>query len=146
MKALGTSVLIVAVIVSLVAATRVSPLLLRSDAPALEVTTTIAPVTKDAYQLLRRPTPGILRCSVLVHDEPGSRRVWGTKDILLGPGEKGEETAALGPLQLTFRAEIAQGLDRAETSVTVSRDSRVITRQISTVWLERPSARLRPVL
>src|SRR5438128_3669718 len=104
----------------LIAATEVPPSFLRSDAPALEVTTIIAPVTHDEYQLLKRATPGMFRCIVRVHEEPGSKRVWGTKDILLGPGETGEQTATLGPLHLTFRAKIERSLDRAETTVTVS--------------------------
>jgi hypothetical protein len=121
------------------AATAVPPALLRSDAPALEVTTSILPVTQDEYQLLgrTRATPGTYRCSVQVHDEPGSQRVWGTKDIVLGAGQSGQESADFGQLLLEFRASVGKSLDRAETRVTIYRDGKVINRQTSAVWLQR---------
>jgi hypothetical protein len=120
------------------AATAVPPALLRSDAPALEVTTSILPVTEDPYQLLGRTArPGTYRCSVQVHDEPGSQRVWGTKDIVLGAGQSGQESADFGQLRLEFRASVGKSLDRAETRVTIYRDGKVINRQTSAVWLQR---------
>jgi hypothetical protein len=138
------AVVIVASIALLGTTSAVPPSLLRSDAPALQVDTSIRPVTEDRYQLLRRATPGMYRCSVVVHDEPGSRRVWATKDIVLAAGESGEETAIFGPLQLHFRASLGEKLDRAETNVTVTRDGRIVSRQTSTVWLQRTSSASRP--
>jgi hypothetical protein len=119
------------------AATEVPPSFLRSDAPALEVTTSIRPVTQDTYQLLRRVKPGMYRCEVRVHDEPGSHRVWGTRSIVLAPGETGEESAEMGQLRLHFKATIAKTLDRAETVVTVTREGKIIHKQRSTTWLQR---------
>ena len=122
----------------------VPPTLLRNDAPALEISTSIRPVTQDEYQLLRRTTPEMYRCSAVVHDEPGSKRVWSTKDIVLAPGESGEETTVFGPLRLLFRASLSDNLDRAETTVTVTRDEKIVTRQTSTIWLQRTTSPLRP--
>ena len=119
------------------ATTPVPPPLLRSDAPALDIETTIRPVTQDPYMLLDRPKPGMFRCQVFVHDAPGSNRVWTTKDIVLGPGESGESTNELGNLKLLFRARISKSFDRADTDVTLLRDDKVINRQRSTVWLDR---------
>jgi hypothetical protein len=121
------------------AATAVPPTLLRGDAPALEISTSILPVTEDAYQLLGRTRvrPGTYRCSVQVHDAPGSQRVWGTDDVILGAGESGEQSADFGPLRLEFRASVGKSLDRAETVVTLFRDGKLINRQTSTVWLQR---------
>lgn len=138
------TVIIVASTLLLGATATVPPELLRSDAPALEVRTSIRPVTADTYRLLRRAAPGMYRCSVLIHEASGSNRVWSTKAIVLAPGESGESSNTVGPLKLRFRASLGAKLDRAEMTVTVTRDDKVITRQTSTVWLEKPSASMRP--
>lgn len=119
--------------------TTVPPTLLRSDAPALEITTSVAPVTQDEFQLLkRRVKPGMYRCSVRIQDEPGSHRVWGTNHLVLAPGETDEVTDTLGNLKLHFRAKLGKDLDYASTTVTVYRDEKVINRQTSTFALQRP--------
>ncbi len=120
-----------------VAATTVPPALLRNDAPALEVEISLAPVSQDTWQLLRRPTPGTYRCSVFVHDEPGSRRIWGTKNIVIARGESGQDTAKLGPLELNVTATLDRSGERAQVVATVSREGKVINRQRSTVSLSR---------
>jgi len=139
MRKLSVALLIFIGTLVLVAApsAKVPETLLRNDAPALEITTSILPVTPYPYELLGRRGTEKFRCTVLIHDQPGSQRVWGTKDIVIGPGESGEETAKLGQLRLHFRAEIARGLDRALTEVVVMRDGLVINRQKTTIWLER---------
>ena len=138
MKKLSVVVyLLIGAVVILGASRDVPPTLLRSDAPALEISTSILPVTHDEYQLLVRPKPGMYRCSARVHDEPGSHRVLGVPDIVIGPGDSGEETATFGTLHIRFRAKISASLDRADTDVTITRDGNVINRQKSTVWLER---------
>lgn len=137
--------LIVACTVFIGAATAVPPALLLNVAPALEVRTSVRPVSHDRYQLLQRVVPGMYRCSVAVHDEPGSNRVWSTKDIVLAPGESGEQSATFGPLRLHFKASLSAKLDRAETTVTLTRDEQVITRQTSTVWLQREDSSIQPL-
>lgn len=117
-----------------VAAT-VPPSLLRSDAPALDISTSIRPVTQDEYRLLRRVPPNAYRCSALIREAPDSRRGLSAKDIVIGPGESGDTSNTLGPVTVKFHARIAKNLDRAETVVTVTRDAKVISRQSSTVWL-----------
>ena len=115
----------------------VPPSLLRSDAPALDIATSIRPVSQDEYRLLRRVPPGSYRCSARILDAPGSRRGWAAKDIVLGAGQSGDTSNELGQLTVKFHASIAKDLDRAETVVTVTRDAKVISRQSSTVWLQR---------
>jgi hypothetical protein len=138
MKKLSVVVLLlIGAVVVLGASRDVPPTLLRSDAPALEISTSILPVTQDRYQLLARPRPGMYRCTALVHDQPGSNRVLAVPDIVIGPGESGEQTAVFGALEIRFRAKISATLDRADTDVTVTRTGQVINRQKSTVWLER---------
>ncbi len=122
------------------------PSLLRSDAPALDIGTYVQPVTQDEYLLLgpKRVQPGTFRCKALVHDEPGSHVVITAKDIVIGPGESGETTSDLGPLNIKFKAKIAKALDQAETVVTVTRDGKIICRQSSTVWLQRQTNAVGP--
>jgi hypothetical protein len=121
----------------LAAAAAVPPSLLRNDAPALEVRTSIRPVAQDEIQLLRRVKPGMYRCSVVVADEPGSHRVFATKDLVLAAGESGQESATYGPIRLQFRASLGKKLETAVTTVTVYRDEKIVTRQSSTVALAR---------
>ncbi|HEX6086742.1 MAG TPA: hypothetical protein VF266_19580 [Thermoanaerobaculia bacterium] len=109
--------------------------LLRSDAPAIEVETIIRPVTHDRYQLLDRVTPGMYRCEVLVHDEPGSNRIWGTSDLVVAPGGSAEKSVTLGTLRMDARVTLTRAKDRASTRVTIYRDGKVIHRQTSTVSL-----------
>lgn len=109
------------------------PSLLRSDAPALEIRTTIRPVSEDPIQMLARPAPGSYRCRARI-SEPGSRQVLGTPDIVIAPGETGETTTRLGPLTVIFRARIIDR-HRAETLVTVMRDGALVSRQRSEAWL-----------
>jgi hypothetical protein len=115
----------------------IPPELLRSDAPALEISTSVRPVTQDEFQLLRRTLPGMYRCSVVVHQEPGSNRVLGTKDIVLAPGESDEVSSKFGPLEVKFQARLSRRVDYAETTATVLRDGKIINKQTSRVTLER---------
>lgn len=139
MRQLGLVFLAVASLSTFAKTPTVPPSLLRSDAPALEISTSIQPVTEDEYQLLnQRAVPGTYRCSALIHHEPGSNHVWKAKDVVIGPGESAETSSTLGQLGVTFHAEIAKTLDRAKTIVTVTRDGQVINRQSTTVWLQRP--------
>ena len=138
MRTLMTLSCLVAIILLGVAATEVPSAFLRRDAPPLEIVTHVEPIGYSDFQLLRRPTPDpqTFKCYVIVRDELGSSK-WGAKDLLLMPGESGEESATLGPLKLTFKATIGKNIDRAETSVTVTRDSKVISRQVSQIYLVR---------
>ena len=139
-------VLLLLVAILLIAAT-VPPSLLRSDAPALEISTSIQPVTQDEFFLLGSPRvhPGTYRCRAAIHDEPGSHRVFSAKDIVIGPGESGETNNQFGPFTVAFKAKIAKTLDRAETVVTVTREGKIIGRQSSTVWLQRQTNAAQPV-
>ena len=132
-------VLLIGAVAIIGASSTVPPALLRSDAPALEVSVSILPIEQDMYRLLVRPRPGMYRCSARIHDEPGSNRVLGVPDIVIGPGDSGVETADFGNLHVEFRAKISAARDRAETAVTITREGRVINRQRSVVWLQRGS-------
>lgn len=124
------------ILLLLLATVTTPPALLRNDAPAIEVETSIRSVSHDRYQLLDRAVPGMYRCEVLVHDEPGSRRVWGTSDLVVAPGGTAEKTVTLGTLRLDARVTLSRSKDRASTHVTIYRDDKVIHRQTSTVSLQ----------
>lgn len=133
----------------LVAATDSKPFSLgippQAAPPALELSTSVMPVSRDAYQLLKRPAPGMYRCSVRVQEAPGSQRVWGPEEIVVQAGQTGETTTAHDGMTLQFRAGVAKAGDRADTIVTISRNGKVVTRQSSTVWLERESSGIQPL-
>lgn len=130
-------VLVVAAVLLTGSALTIPERMMRSDAPAIEVETSIRSVTHDPYQLLKRVRPGLYRCTAIIHDEPGSHRILPAKDIVIGPGESDETTNVFENLEIVFSAKIAKELDRAETVVTLKRDGKVVNRQKSTVWLER---------
>jgi hypothetical protein len=114
----------------------VPPSLLRSDAPALEIETVVQPTSHGPYELLEgRRVPRTYTCHVSVHDEPGSLKVWGTKAIVLAPGENKTARSALGDLEMTFEARIDQSATRAHTRVEITRSGMVIARQKNTVSL-----------
>ena len=121
----------------------VPPSLLQGNAPALEIRTTVRPVSEDPIQLLARAAPGSYRCKAVVFAEPGSRKVFGPPDIVIAPGEAGETTTTFGPLTVTLRARII-GRHRAETIVTVTRDGEIVSRQRSEAWLPPNSQAVEP--
>jgi hypothetical protein len=85
------------------------------------------------------------RCSLLVLDEPGSRRAWSAPDIVLGPGEKGEKSSTHGPMQVNFKASISKSVDHADTAVTVTRDGKIVLRQVSSFSLDKTPSANRPL-
>lgn len=119
-------------------------LLLAAAPAAMQVDLSVRPVTHDTFQLLKRAMPGMYRCSVHIRASEDSP-MWGPKDIVISPGEKSDETASLGGMQVRFSAKIGKKGDRAETSVIVLRDNVVIHKQTSTVWLEAPSSSALPL-
>ena len=116
-----------------------------SDAPALETRVSIRPVTSDQYQLLRRSRPGMYRCSLIIRDVPAGAESWGTPDLVLGPGEKGEEVRSRGSLRATFAASISKSADHADATVTVTRDGKVMFRQVSSVSLPKDRSAAKPL-
>jgi hypothetical protein len=121
------------------------PALLRTDAPALDIRTSIEPVTQDEYLLRRRVRPEMFRCRAAVYPAPEGKPALMAKDIVIGPGESDETTAVIAPFTIEFKAKIAGGLDQAETTVTVLRDGAIVNRQKSTIWLQRETATVEPV-
>lgn len=85
------------------------------------------------------------RCSLLVLDEPGSRRAWSAPDLVLGPGEKREKSSTHGPMQVNFRAPISKSVDHADTTVTVTRDGKVVLRQVSSFSIEKMPGTNKPL-
>ena len=119
----------------LLIAAEVPPALQRNDAPVFDINVTISPVARDQFQLLRSAKPGKYRCFALIHDEPGSRRVWGPKEIILGPGETREASVEYAGLKATLKATISLDLTNAKTAVTIMRGDKIISRQLATVTL-----------
>lgn len=106
--------------------------------PALDVQTSIRPVTQDEFLLLRqRIRPGMFRCQAVVYSAPEGKPLLKAKDIVIGPGESNDTTTAGAGFTIQFQAKIAKTLDQAETTVTVLRDGAIVNRQKSTIWLQR---------
>jgi hypothetical protein len=111
--------------------------LVPSDPAALETRIKIRPVTKDDFQLLRRVTPGMFRCSVAVLQPDDPEKEWAPKDIVIGPGERNEQTTDFGAMKILVSMSISKSADTAHAMVTVMRDGKVVSRQVSTVSLPR---------
>ena len=103
---------------------------------APDVMVTIAPSSMDSYQLLkRRRTPDTYTCEAFVRDVDPPHR-WLTATLVLLPGTSDTVTERAGEYSLEFKVKMMTL--QAETSVTVKRGDKVLTRQRSTVYL-RPS-------
>ena len=110
----------------------------QAEAPALNIDVQVKPIEHDAIQLLERPWPGKYRASVIVEADPGSRVMINTEDIIISPGETKESRREHKDLVLTFVVELGQGAAFAKTSVALTRDGKIIGRQLATVWLAQP--------
>lgn len=118
---------------------------LENEAPVLQIDVEIRPIEHDAFQLLKYPRPGDYRCSVRVREEPGSRRVWGTEDLLVRPGEAKEAISRLGSFELHFAVAVGSGSKNALATVTVTRDGKIIAKQTSKIWLDEPRTSVQPL-
>lgn len=116
-----------------------------AEAPTLNIDVQLRPVEHDPIQLLERLRPGMYRASVLVEADPGSRVVIGTEDIILSPGQTKSSHFEHEDVALSFVVELGEKAAFAKTSVTVTRAEKVIGRQVSTVWLARPTGTIVPV-
>ena len=108
------------------------------DAPSLETRITVKPVTKDDYLLLRRVQPDMYRCSVIVQDTQ-TKESWKPEDVIVGPGENDRNTTTVGPFQIEVKASISKKVDSMNAQVTVMRGGKVVSRQVSSFLLEKPS-------
>ena len=124
----------------LLIAAEVPPALTRNEAPVFDVSIEIAPGAYGSYQLLPRQTPDKYRCVVFIHDEPGSKRVWGPKPLVIGPGEVRQSTVEYAGFTATLTAKIADDLGSAKAAVTIKRGEQIISRHVSTVTLRKPDA------
>jgi hypothetical protein len=120
---------------SLLAVTQ--PAVVPSDPSALETRITIRPVSRDDFQLLRRVKPGMLRCSVEVVQPDQPEQGWAPKDIIIGPGERQEETSDFAPMKISVSMSINQLGSTAHAIVTVMRSGKVVSRQVSNVSLPK---------
>lgn len=125
-----------------IVAAEVPPALQRNEAPVFDINIAIEPATAGSFQLLGRlPKRGEYRCVVFIHDEPGSKRVWGPNPILLLPGQSGESSVEYGGLKATVKASLSEDLVHAKAAVTILRDDKIVSRQVSLVTLRKPVAR-----
>ena len=103
------------------------------DLEAPEVSVTIQPSSMDAYQLLRRQTPDTYTCQALV-TEAGTHRLYVAAQLTALAGHTEKVTRQAGDYSLEFAVKM--GKAQADTTVTVKRGDKVLTRQRSTVYLK----------
>jgi hypothetical protein len=116
-------------------------------APSLETTVTIEPSSVKGYPLIWHDPP-TYTCSALVTGVPeeGSRRSYGyggVRDLVVGPGQKKTMSKSGGGYNTELTVKISATGDRADAIVTLREGTRILTRQHSTVWLDR-NVRVRP--
>ena len=106
----------------------------------------ILPSTKaESYLLLKRATPYTYSCTAAVIEaaadgKPENRAVVG--HLILLPGETDTVTNRADGYVFVFDATIDNGTDRAIWKLTITRDTgELVSRQQSTVWLQRSSIR-----
>jgi hypothetical protein len=122
-------------------AAEVPPALQRNDAPVFDINIAIRPATAGSFQLLRLPKRGEYVCEVFIHEVPGSTRVWGPKPVLLSPGQSGESSVVYAGLKATVSASLSGDLVHARAAVTITRDEKIVSRQVSLVTLQKPVVR-----
>jgi hypothetical protein len=128
----------------LLAAVIVTPAQATPEINTPEVIITIAPSSMDSFQLLRRRrSPDTYTCEALVR-EATSNQPWIHAELILLPGTSDTITERVGDYSLEFTVKMMTM--QANTTVTVKRGDKVLTRQRSTVYLRpMPSGRIIPV-
>ena len=104
---------------------------------APEVIVTIAPSTHDEYQLLKRKTPDTYTCQAMVRDAE-TRGAMLHAELGLLPNQSDRVVRAAGEYTLEFA--VTMRAKTAHAVVTVKRGDKMITRQRSTVSLDRDPA------
>ena len=104
---------------------------------APEVFVTIAPSTHDEYQLLKRKTPDTYTCHAMVRDAE-TRGAALHAEVVLLPNQSDRVVRTSGEYTLEFA--VTMKTKTAQAVVTVKRGDKMITRQSSTVSLDRDPA------
>jgi hypothetical protein len=117
-----------------------------ADIPELtapEVNISIQPSYLDSYQLLKRKTPETYTCSAWVEQAGAKpRRAYITADLVVSPGGSEKVSRRVGDYALDFAVTMKD--NRAHAEVTVKRGDQVLTRQSSTVYLNKPQTAFLP--
>ena|ERR1700682_1267190 len=119
-----------------------------SVAPTFETTVMVKPSSVKGYPLIWHDPP-TYTCSALVTglgdgSESGARYAFGeVDDLVVGPGAKKTKTSHGRGYETELTVKISGTGDRADATVTMREGTRILTRQRSTVWLDR-SARVGP--
>jgi hypothetical protein len=111
-------------------------------AAPMETRVDITPSSQDAYMLLKRSTPFTYTCTadVLAPQEPGKvRSSLARAKVAVEPGHSETSIVKGNGVDIQFTTKIDKNAERADWSLSVTRDGELVTRQTSTVWLQKSS-------
>lgn len=115
------------------------------NATPLGAHVTVAPSTRDPYQLLRRATPDTYTCRALVYDADNPQFAFASLDVVVAPGGKESKSITVQGLTSTFTVGISKDNDRAVTQVTAKRGEKFVLNQRSEIELRAPGRTIIPL-
>jgi hypothetical protein len=123
----------------LAAATAVVPSLSR-PAATFETAVGIQPTTQAHYPY-QWGDPATFTCFMTVSEwkDHGFRLVNSINDLTVAPGEFRVKTVHGSDCDIQFSVRIDRNGQRAQTSVTVTRDNEIVEHQLTSVWLGKPA-------
>src|SRR5437764_107059 len=123
----------------LAAATTVVPSLTRPT-PTFETAVGIEP-TSQAHYPYQWGDPGTFTCSMTVSEwkDRRFRLINSISDLTVAPGEFRVKTLHGSDCDIQFSVRIDRKAQRAQTSVTITRDDEIIGHQQTSVWLRNLS-------
>lgn len=103
-----------------------------------ETNVEIIPTAQTGYPLTWH-NPQTFTCSAMVsRDFTDQRRTaFGVGKLVVPAGGRQTKTIPYEGYEMTFRVSISDTADRADATVTLRRDGEIVTRQRTTVWLDR---------
>ena|SRR5690349_10818695 len=106
------------------------------ESQPLGVNVTIAPASREEYQLLRdRIAPDTYVCRAQVYDAANESYVFATPSVAVKPGERQSDTVTVQGLQVKFTVAVSKENDRATSQVVAKRGEKVVLSQTSDVAL-----------
>ncbi len=102
--------------------------------PALGTNVTISPTSRQAIQLLTRPTPDTYECSAILTTAEKSMAL-GDIHLVVAPGSRESQTIHSAGLDIQFSVSITSNADVASTELVVERSGTIISRSRSRVQL-----------
>ena len=106
---------------------------------------TVAPSTRDPYQLLRRPTPETYTCRAVVYDADDPQYGFASLEVVVAAGQKQSQSVTVKGLTSTFTVGISKENHHAVTQVTAKRGEKFVLNQRSEIELRPPARTIVPL-